>query len=198
MHQNADLEAEYAPSDIDEGLVSALCSDARTPCEKEGGYALNAEDVARCRVRREKESPPLDSVHAEIARGEMAIALGVFGGLNGAEDGIPLEWLKEWIRDERMPQGWKPTHSQGLLQTVKTSSVIRKAMEALLVKQDRDEKEQEEENVLVIDAGSDTSSSNGDSLFSPRSQSFLETTPLTSDDEGEILARKDDVLEQEY
>jgi len=43
----------------------------------------DAEDVARARIRRENESPVLDILHAEIARGEMAIALGV--------------WWKEWF-----------------------------------------------------------------------------------------------------
>jgi hypothetical protein len=38
----------------------------------------DAEDVARARIRRENESPVLDILHAEIARGEMAIALGVW------------------------------------------------------------------------------------------------------------------------
>ena len=63
-------------------------------------------------MQREKVSPPLDPMHAEIAHGEMTITLGLFGGLNGTQDGIPVEWLREWIRDERIPCGWKSTHSR--------------------------------------------------------------------------------------
>ena len=93
---------------------------------------LSAVDTARARVRRERESPrKLSAVQAEVARGEMAIALGVFGGKNGSKDGIPVEWLKEWIRDERLPQGWKYTHTQGMCQSVRASTDIRNAMKAI-------------------------------------------------------------------
>ena len=36
----------------------------------------------------------LDPVHAEIARGEMTITLGIFGGKNGSKDGVRTGWLK--------------------------------------------------------------------------------------------------------
>jgi len=90
---------------------------------------MDAADVARPRIRREKDSPPLDPVHAEIARGEMAIILGVMETKGEEKVGVPVEWMREWISRERLPTDWKPTHAQGLLDTVKRSKAIRTAME---------------------------------------------------------------------
>lgn len=174
VHHDAEYEAEYAPCDVDDNLVDALISEARTP--REGGSSLSAEDLARVRVRRERASPTLDAVHAEIARGEMAIAFGVFGGLNGAVDGIPARWLREWIQHERIPSDWKPTHTQGMQQTVKASGLIRNAMKRLN-SQDVDIKE--ESDFVTGGTISDASSSNGDSLFNHGDAQ--ESTPGTSD-----------------
>lgn len=125
-HQNTEIDGEYAPCEVDDALLAALCDDAKTPGK---GYArLSAEDIARARVRREKDSPKLSPVQAEVARGEMAIALGVFGREDGSKDSIPVPWLAEWIKDERLPQGWKYTHTQGIFKTIGASNDIRNAM----------------------------------------------------------------------
>jgi hypothetical protein len=95
---------------------------------------VRAEDIARARVQREKRSAPLNHMRAEIARGEMVIALLMFTTpsslFKGAPEGIPTEWLKEWFVTERMPLGgqWRPNRSVGLLATVKKSKEIRLAM----------------------------------------------------------------------
>jgi len=144
---------------------------------------MNAKDVARARVRRENEcSEPLDGLHAEIARGEMAIVLGVFGGKHGSQDGVPIRWLKEWLKYERMPRGWKPFYSQGFFQSVKTSGDIRSAMRKLADDEDAFEDE-------VAQALSDSASSSGDSLLVPGE--VENTTPPTSDSEdGKLVEKK--------
>ena len=194
VHHNAADEAEYAPCHIDDTLVHALCSHARTP--RNGSFALNAEDLARVRVQREKVSPPLDPMHAEIARGEMAIALGLFGGLNGAQDGIPVEWLREWFRDERIPRGWKSTHSQGFVATIKASGVIRAAMNKFVAEEEDESKTSQE---LIIDTTvSDTTSSTDDTvyspLFSPTTDEPEPLSPATSEDEANIYMEKKESL----
>lgn len=132
-HQNTEIDAEYAPCEVDDTLLAALCDDAKTPGKE--CARLNAVDIARARVRREKESPKLSSTHAEVARGEMAIALGVFGGKNGSKEGIPVAWLAEWIKDEKLPQEWKYTHTQGMLETIRASGAIRDAMKRIVESQ---------------------------------------------------------------
>lgn len=110
--------------------MDLLINDVADPAGEKGkGKLMDAADVARSRIRREKDSPPLDPVHAEIARGEMAIILGVMEAKGEGKVGVPVAWMREWISKERLPEDWKPTHVQGLLDTVKRSKAIRTAME---------------------------------------------------------------------
>jgi hypothetical protein len=122
----------YAPIDIDHSLVNALVSDVKpSPGEIEKSpnptakFLMNYEDVARARIRREAESKPIDGLHAEIARGEMAIILGVWEVKTKDKVGIPMDYFKRWIGEERLPDGWKPDHTQGLLDVKRRSSQKR-------------------------------------------------------------------------
>lgn len=137
-HDTPDGET-FAPVKIDEKLVEALCADVRPSAKEveassESGarFLINADDVARARVRREKECGSIDKVHSEIARGEMAIILGVWEVKTETKTGIPMEYFRRWISEERMPENWKPDHHQGLINTIRRSSKIRKAQAALL------------------------------------------------------------------
>lgn len=143
VHKDTPPHEKYAPIEIQEGLVQQLIADAKTGNEEgEGPEAgdrrtlMDASDVARARVRREKSSPPLDAVHAEIARGEMAIILGVWETKAGNNVGVPVEWMREWIGRERLPKGWKATHVQGLFDVIKRSKDIRSSMVQLKQSQD--------------------------------------------------------------
>jgi hypothetical protein len=134
VHHDTPLGQEFAPIEIDETLVEQLIQDvepssAQLDSEKPE-MLMDAKDVARARVRREAECRKPDAVHAEIARGEMAIILGVWEKKTQGKAGIPAEWMKRWIGEERMPDGWKPDHAQGLINTVGRSKSIRKAMDA--------------------------------------------------------------------
>ncbi|ETW78181.1 Chloroperoxidase 3 [Heterobasidion irregulare TC 32-1] len=129
VHDDAQGRHEYAPSAPDDVMLKALLDDSR-----DGRY-MTARDVARARVRREATygSAVLDSFHAEIARGEMAIVLGLFDARNPGkgEDGVPLAMLKGWLHDERLPEGWKPGRTTGLWETIERSAEIRKAMDEM-------------------------------------------------------------------
>ncbi|KAF7288397.1 HEME-HALOPEROXIDASE domain-containing protein [Mycena chlorophos] len=107
----------------------------------ESAVLVNGHDIVQTRLRREKLSPPLDALHAEVARGEMAIILGVWENAsplsparNAAfqqEPGIPLPWLHRWLADERLPDGWRPTHTQGLRDVMRRSSAMRAEMKSI-------------------------------------------------------------------
>ncbi|KAG5640467.1 hypothetical protein DXG03_008553 [Asterophora parasitica] len=137
VHRDTPSGEQYAPIDINHELVEELVADAKTGDEDgpEGPEAgdqrslMDASDVARARIRREKDSPPLDAVHAEIARGEMAIILGVWETKAGKKTGVPTEWIREWIGHERLPKDWAPTHVQGLKDVVKRAKSIRVEMD---------------------------------------------------------------------
>jgi len=127
---------KFAPLEVDANMLDETVG-WLTAADNEGDEAkqvVSATDIARARIQREKRCAPLDSMHAEIARGEMVIALLIFSTpsslFKGAPVGIPIEWLKEWFSTERMPLGgkWRPSKPVGLLATIKTSREIRLAM----------------------------------------------------------------------
>ena len=123
VHDDTKGRDEYAPISPDLSLVQKLMLQAKD------GRDLTAEDIARARVERESECPALNGLHSEIARGEMAIVLGIFDQGNADHhQGVPLDMLCEWLVEERLPDGWKPTHTQGLLQTIHSAWEIRNLM----------------------------------------------------------------------
>ena len=142
VHHDIAQGQTYAPIVIDHSLVDVLISDVKpslAEIEKSpdptAKFLMNYEDVARARVRREAECNSIDGLHSEIARGEMAIILGVWEVKTKDKVGIPVDYLKRWIAEERLPDGWKPDHTQGLLDVVKRSSQIRNAMDQMKKKQ---------------------------------------------------------------
>jgi hypothetical protein len=138
VHHDTPEGEIYAPIGIDQSLVDAVVSDVKpslAEIEKSpdptAKFLMNHEDVARARIRRELECRPVDNVHAEVARGEMAIILGVWEVKTKDKVGIPVDYIKQWLSEERLPDGWKPDHTQGLLDVIRRSSTIREAMEQM-------------------------------------------------------------------
>jgi Peroxidase, family 2 len=122
VHDDTPNRDEYAPILPDSSLVKQFLNTA------EDGQFMTLEDIAKARVLREAQSRPLDNLHAEIARGEMAIVAGLFDSRNR---GIPVELLRTWVTEERLPVGWHPTHTQGLFQTMRASWQISSQMKAI-------------------------------------------------------------------
>ncbi|TDL18400.1 Cloroperoxidase [Rickenella mellea] len=121
-HVNA-FGKEYAPTLVNFTLFDEFVHDSKT------GLFITAEDIATSRVRRELDSDSMiDAVHQEIARGEAALVLSIFG-----DDGfrVPLEDIVSFWRDEQLPDGWKPSRTTTLRGTVGLSTDIRKAMKKL-------------------------------------------------------------------
>jgi len=125
VHGDTAKRDEYAPISPDSTLVGQFMNSARD------GHLMTVEDVARARVSRESQSCGLDNLHAEIARGEMAIVLGLFSRKSSGRTGIPVDMLRVWMSEERLPDGWKPTHAQGLLQTIRTSRELSSQMKRI-------------------------------------------------------------------
>ncbi|KAF9494461.1 Cloroperoxidase, partial [Pleurotus eryngii] len=119
----------YAPVEIVPEWVDALMEDARK-LREDKDYAFELTGGAG-RKGKDGKVEGIDALHAEIARGEMAIVLGMWE----VEDypapikGVPAEWFREWITYERLPGGWRPMRTQGLLDTMKRSREVKKGME---------------------------------------------------------------------
>jgi len=150
VHKDTVPGHSYPPLEIEESWVGNLVGDVRPAVNgydekvamkahpsawrvfatKEYNDTLvSAADVGRMRKRRELEIEPktLDGVHSEIARGEMAIVLGMWEHTSAGKSGIPLPWLLTFLAEEKLPEdgNWRPNHSQGLLDVVKRSKAIR-------------------------------------------------------------------------
>lgn len=192
-HKDASARDEYAPITVSTEMLEQMFDDS------ENGIWMTPEDVARARVRREATYPKgLDTIHAEVARGEMAIVLNLFNNpdpqlltthsievppvqrsfvsrffrriLGKKEEpvplpGVPISFLKTWMGQERLPDGWRPYHSVTLWQTIKMVSRMKKAMKRMALEaktaprsESRDEKseitETTEEGVLGETDGS--------------------------------------------
>lgn len=116
VHTNTEAGHIYAPTRCDTVLLNELLAD--------DDY-VTLDRIAQRRFELEKLSK-LDPVHQEIARGEWALVLGIFGKAH--EGKVPSDELRVWLKENRFPDGWKPTHQQGLFETVKLSSAIREKM----------------------------------------------------------------------
>ncbi|KAH9965232.1 Cloroperoxidase [Russula dissimulans] len=125
VHDDAKPRDEYAPTTPDRKLIEEFLDHIKD------GKVVTVEDVARARVWRQSQCPGLNGLQAEIARGEMAIALGLFTQPGSDEEGIPIDLMRLWFSEERLPEGWKPTHTQGLLQTIHTSRKLSNDMKRI-------------------------------------------------------------------
>lgn len=109
----ADLHAEFASPTNNLALFEAFLTDSAS------GTHIDAADIGRARARRERESHnatgrTLDALHSDIARGEAALVVSIFGetatksGSPWKGPGVPFETVRRFWRDERLPEGWKP------------------------------------------------------------------------------------------
>ncbi|EIW82546.1 hypothetical protein CONPUDRAFT_81461 [Coniophora puteana RWD-64-598 SS2] len=127
VHADATPGSEYAPTQVMRSLVTRLI---RT-IGHERTDRMTLDDIANIRVNREAETHVLDKMHAEIARGELTIALGVLGGKSAYEDGADIGAFREWLVEERFPEGWRPDHKQGLWGTYRATRRVDNKMQEL-------------------------------------------------------------------
>ncbi|KAH9916790.1 uncharacterized protein B0H18DRAFT_938989 [Fomitopsis serialis] len=130
VHPDVAYRDEYAPVDVHLHMLEDLLRYSTD------GKLMTPDDVARVRVVREAEyAIPMDKVHAEIARGEMAIPPAP--PPPAALPGVPNHMLRVWMHEERLPDGWTPYHRVGLLHTIRMATRLRRSMRALQTEQRR-------------------------------------------------------------
>ncbi|KAJ3757453.1 Chloroperoxidase [Lentinula raphanica] len=116
VHLNTPDGQKYGPVQIQEDWVPMLVGDIQPPVgNQEEPLRHHQRDATADTVILPKK---LDGVHAEIARGEMAIILGVWNSKYQSKtdkkqdksdkavsekQGIPLSWLLQWLAEERLP-----------------------------------------------------------------------------------------------
>lgn len=121
--QNALPAAKHGPTHACPVLCKQLLDDAH-----DGGY-YTVEELSKARIRREKEpGTSMDELRKEIARGEAALALNLFGGEDGK---MPAEVMRTWWIGERLPEEWVPSKEITLFSTAKIARQIRLTMNRL-------------------------------------------------------------------
>ncbi|KZT19742.1 Cloroperoxidase [Neolentinus lepideus HHB14362 ss-1] len=129
-HSNAAPHSLYAPTSTNHTLLEQLFAFATL------NDAFTLSSIARARVLREYQTNnSIDAFHAEIARGEVALVLGIFGSaltdVGNLDEGIDMHLFRAWFGENRLPERWTPKHAQTLRGTVKISKAIRALMEKI-------------------------------------------------------------------
>lgn len=135
VHKDDVDGAEYAPTRVNKKLLDRVCAESG----KVIPHRMTLEDAARIRLLRENESGPLDIAHAEVARGEITIAIGVLGGKDAVKNGVDIKVLHDWMQYERLPTDWKPDHTHGLYQSYKMAKYVRQRMREMKAEQPPEE-----------------------------------------------------------
>ncbi|KAJ6540215.1 Chloroperoxidase [Mycena vulgaris] len=138
VHIDCPAGQKDAPIEIHPDLVDAFATQVVAAASAAAGHVLAeeevvvmVEDVVRTRIQRERLSKPLDKLHAEIGRGEMAIILGVWNRTINGREGAPLAWMRTWLEEERLPEGWHPDHVETLRDLMTRVSTIRGEMKRI-------------------------------------------------------------------
>jgi len=128
------IDALYAPWASNHSLFEDFMRDSTAG--KDGNH-VDLRDLGTARVRREHESATwsgriIDALHAEIARGEAALVIGIFGEslpetpAHIKHDGDDWHWdflavpkhvMRTFWLEERLPENWRPRRTTTLKST---------------------------------------------------------------------------------
>lgn len=128
-HADTHTGSKYAPTTPDPALVKQLLDASAKVSSAESG-TLTLEDLSHARAERDKQiSKPLDAIHAEIARGEVALTFRTFADAHGK---VSKAWLAQWYGEDRLPDDWvAPQEEIGLVNTMKISSAVKEEVEKI-------------------------------------------------------------------
>lgn len=156
VHRDVVPGDEYAPTNVDLDLLDQLIKDssdgliltaedvARSRIRREAASQPPLESVQRVVARSEISAAlsifnnPDPTLHAQGALLQPPSTFGrVLQWLTGRQDdpattplaGVPLDRLRYWLQNERLPEGWAPYHTLNISETVATMKRMKKAME---------------------------------------------------------------------
>jgi hypothetical protein len=135
FHRDAAEGQMYAPKEIDEDMWKDLVESIERPL-----LGWGVSDIAKLRVRREAASgdDTMTNNQKFFARGEAGAVVLIFGkevqttladGSTKAERLVPMDVLKTFLYEERLPEGWRPSKQTTLREVGKIVSEIGKAMD---------------------------------------------------------------------
>ncbi|KAJ7859354.1 Chloroperoxidase [Mycena olivaceomarginata] len=138
VHLDCPAGQKYAPIEIQQDLVNDFAMHVMKAASAAAGRKLaeaevvvTEHDMILTRIRREKLSPPLGSLHADLGRGELAAILGIWNKTVDGKQGVPLTWIRTWLATERLPDGWSPDHVETLRAVMKGMSAMKAEMKKI-------------------------------------------------------------------
>lgn len=152
VHDDARHGEEYAPCSVDLKLLNEFLATAHPsehlPSEPNGARdnVITGQEIAAHRVKREAESLPVDALHAELGRAEFAIVMEIFG--KGMDRELDRAELEVFLKENRMPDGWVPSHTTHLWEAVARSATIRQAMNEVRGKMEGEPAQTHDEGVF--------------------------------------------------
>ncbi|KAF7974519.1 hypothetical protein HWV62_11974 [Athelia sp. TMB] len=122
-HADAVPGAKYAPIPVDPERFRRFLTYAAL------NNGLFIEDMAKARVAYEMQATPLNSIHSQIAQGEVALSWLTMKDASGK---IPMATLKQWWGEERLPDGYQPpAQVVGLLETRAKADSVASAIKKM-------------------------------------------------------------------
>jgi len=119
-HADALPGAKYAPIPVDPVRFRHFLSYAAL------NNGLFIEDMVKARVDYEQQARPLNSIHSQIAQGEVALAWLTMKDASGK---ISIETLMQWWNEERLPDKYqRPEQVVGLIETRSKANAVAAAM----------------------------------------------------------------------
>ena len=97
------------------------------------GVAATEDDFIKMKIRRERENRVkyISGFQQTVSRGEIALAMTVM--VDHATGRMPVEWLRNWFGEERLPADFKspPSQSVGLFEIHRKTQAISKKIDDL-------------------------------------------------------------------
>ncbi|EJF61120.1 Cloroperoxidase [Dichomitus squalens] len=111
VHDDTAPGETFAPTRVDPDLLHQLLDTSDSDF-------LTLHDLCQAQVTRQDASRPIGSVPAVVSKGELDLIYEVFGIVPGSKEAsetatnggklvVPKSYLKQWLGQERLPDGWK-------------------------------------------------------------------------------------------
>ncbi|KIJ32618.1 hypothetical protein M422DRAFT_77316, partial [Sphaerobolus stellatus SS14] len=119
-------QSELGSREINPERVQEFLDKAAPTSTSNGRHMLTINEIASHRIELERRCAPLSSQTKQQARIEFAMVMELFG--EGEDREVMKEDVETLIKEERLPDEWKPKRKMGHWNAIAQSQKIRDAM----------------------------------------------------------------------
>lgn len=126
VHRDLDETRGTTPTNKpDPALIQAII-------DASDGHKITVEDLIQAKFHREARAGinpqyPKASL-ATLSHGEIVLATEI---MQRDGPGIPVEWFKTWLEEERLPDGFNPPNTTGILTVHPRTNEVERRLAAL-------------------------------------------------------------------